>query len=168
MSYLNPMCCCYGRRFSQPESSDENGEGAASAVEPRDPDQSTQGQTPPPQDTPDLLNLFDAVIFAGDLNYRIRGNREIVDKLLLNGMHEVLIANDQLLWSKARGSAFQGFEEGPLHFRPTYKFDRESEIYDTSSKRRIPAWTDRILYKGGRCKLLTYQSEPYLRSSDHR
>ncbi|KAF7970774.1 hypothetical protein HWV62_23038, partial [Athelia sp. TMB] len=35
-----------------------------------------------------------------------------------------------------------GFEEGPLLFRPTYKYDVGTDDYDTGEKLRIPAWTD--------------------------
>lgn len=45
--------------------------------------------------------------------------------------------------------------EGPLHFPPTYKFDKgipASELrplpYDSSDKKRVPAWTDRIFFRG--------------------
>uniref|UniRef100_A0A8C5PT70 SKICH domain-containing protein n=1 Tax=Leptobrachium leishanense TaxID=445787 RepID=A0A8C5PT70_9ANUR len=37
--------------------------------------------------------------------------------------------------------------EGPLTFPPTYKYDVGTNTYDTSSKKRKPAWTDRILWK---------------------
>lgn len=43
---------------------------------------------------------------------------------------------------------FQGYQEAPLLFRPTYKYDNGTDDYDTSEKMRIPAYTDRILYKG--------------------
>jgi hypothetical protein len=39
------------------------------------------------------------------------------------------------------GLAFQGYEEGPVVFRPTYRYDLYSDAYDTSEKMRIPAWT---------------------------
>ena len=39
------------------------------------------------------------------------------------------------------------FEEGPLTFEPTYKYDHDCDIYDTSSKKRVPAWCDRIFYQ---------------------
>lgn len=59
--------------------------------------------------------------------------------------------------------------EPPLNFRPTYKLDTNSDEYDTGSKKRIPAWTDRVLYvksEGFRCT--AYDSDPSLRTSDHR
>ena len=37
------------------------------------------------------------------------------------------------------------FHEGPLNFDPTYKYDFNCNIYDTSQKNRIPGWCDRIL-----------------------
>uniref|UniRef100_A0A8C9A646 Inositol polyphosphate-5-phosphatase J n=1 Tax=Prolemur simus TaxID=1328070 RepID=A0A8C9A646_PROSS len=41
----------------------------------------------------------------------------------------------------------KGFQEGPLNFAPTFKFDVGTNKYDTSAKKRKPAWTDRILWK---------------------
>ena len=42
---------------------------------------------------------------------------------------------------------FVGFNEGPTDFAPTYKYDLFSDDYDTSEKNRIPAWTDRVLWR---------------------
>ncbi|NWV12008.1 INP5K phosphatase, partial [Ptilonorhynchus violaceus] len=53
----------------------------------------------------------------------------------------------QLNMAKKKEAFLKEFKEGPLLFRPTYKFDRYSEVYDTSEKKRKPAWTDRILWK---------------------
>lgn len=39
------------------------------------------------------------------------------------------------------GAAFLGYEEGPITFRPTYRYDIGTDTYDTSEKLRIPAWT---------------------------
>ena len=42
---------------------------------------------------------------------------------------------------------FRAFIEGKIAFAPTYKYDLFSEDYDTSEKLRIPAWTDRVLWR---------------------
>ncbi|MES1909561.1 MAG: hypothetical protein MHM6MM_002278 [Cercozoa sp. M6MM] len=94
-----------------------------------------------------VMERFDAVIWTGDLNYRINGNRGAVDHLIERGMMEVLRANDQLSHQREHGLAFTSFQEGPLSFAPTYKFDPDSDTYDSSSKRRVPGWTDRVLYR---------------------
>ncbi|KAG6833956.1 hypothetical protein H0H87_007967 [Tephrocybe sp. NHM501043] len=39
------------------------------------------------------------------------------------------------------GAAFPGYVEGPILFRPTYRYDLGTDTYDTSEKLRIPAWT---------------------------
>ena len=42
---------------------------------------------------------------------------------------------------------FKEFQEGPINFAPTYKYDLFSDDYDTSEKMRTPAWTDRVLWR---------------------
>jgi len=62
------------------------------------------------------------------------------------------------------------FTEAEIDFPPTYKFDADTDRYDTSKKKRIPSYTDRILWK--RCdkhtRNLSYGSVPSLKCSDHR
>lgn len=54
----------------------------------------------------------------------------------------------------ARGNIFHGLAEGPINFLPTYKFEKGREsnalqpFYDQGEKKRVPAWTDRILFRG--------------------
>lgn len=42
---------------------------------------------------------------------------------------------------------FRAFIEAKISFPPTYKYDLFSDDYDTSEKLRIPAWTDRVLWR---------------------
>lgn len=39
------------------------------------------------------------------------------------------------------GKVFVGFSEPPINFLPTYKFDIQSDYYDSSSKNRVPSYT---------------------------
>jgi len=134
---------------------------------------------------------FDRVIWCGDLNYRVAGNRTSVDALLAppsdraraaddwegeeahwDAMRAVLLRNDQLSQQRQQGHVFRGFEEGEIKFRPTYKFDSKArDAYDRSEKMRVPAYTDRVLYRAsedGAMRLLRYDCVDALKTSDHR
>src|SRR5690242_18361634 len=70
---------------------------------------------------------------------------------------------------KLLGRCFRGFVEPALTFPPTYKFDAGTDVYDSSSKRRIPSWTDRILFRPHEAiEAREYNSSRRVRSSDHR
>jgi hypothetical protein len=100
----------------------------------------------------------------------------------------MLLAADQLNFAMTSGAAFSDYIEGPIVFRPTYRYDVGTDNYDTSEKMRIPAWTgsslsghlsynhmsfffssnvDRVLYRGSRLDLSVY-SRAELKGSDHR
>ena len=102
--------------------------------------------------------IIDRLVFAGDLNYRIRGNVDMVMSLLELRMQEVLASNDQLNIARASLDVFAGFEEGPLHFLPTYKLRLQSDEYDRA-KARTPSWTDRVLFRPDGMRLLAYNSD---------
>lgn len=142
------------------------------------------GTLPPPSRATDR---FDCCIWLGDLNYRIEANRRVVDALLAKSDRtealQILCANDQLTRAQHRGEAFVGWREGPLDFAPTYKFDPGTDTYDSSSKQRVPAWTDRVLHRcpsgedalqehqpciAPQLSLLSYGCVGELRVSDHR
>ena len=110
-------------------------------------------------------------ILNGDLNYRIDTmGRDTVVKAVSVKNFSKLLERDQLLVSRRRNPAFRvrAFDEYPIAFAPTYKYDIGSDRYDTSEKRRAPAWCDRILYRGaGKIKQLEYRRHE-LRISDHR
>ena len=110
-------------------------------------------------------------ILNGDLNYRIDTmGRDTVVKAVSAKNFSKLLERDQLLVSRRRNPGFRvrAFDEFPIAFAPTYKYDVGSDRYDTSEKRRAPAWCDRILYRGaGNIKQLEYRRHE-LRISDHR
>ncbi|XP_050346282.1 inositol polyphosphate 5-phosphatase E [Nymphalis io] len=102
----------------------------------------------------DVTNNFDYVFWCGDLNFRLGEPRAAVLRwieqtqfpLPPNLPHGLLHA-DQLTAVLEDGAAFRDFREAPITFPPTYKYDPGSQQFDTSSKQRAPAYTDRILYK---------------------
>lgn len=106
------------------------------------------------------------VVWLADTNYRIDLDNDVVRPLAQRGELDGLLAADQLRQVMDAGIAFAGYQEGPLLFRPTYRYDLGTDTYDTSEKMRIPAWTDRILYQGS-LDLAVY-SRAELKSSDHK
>lgn len=114
--------------------------------------------------------LFDAVIYLGDLNYRVNGRKEDVEFLVELDIMEPLRKGDQLSNELAQNTAFAGFCEGKITFDPTYKYDIGTSTFDTSKKQRVPSWTDRILFKSRNSKLKqkTYGSLTESFTSDHR
>ncbi|XP_028276158.1 inositol polyphosphate 5-phosphatase K isoform X2 [Parambassis ranga] len=88
------------------------------------------------------------VFWFGDLNFRIQDHgMHFVRTCINNQSYHLLWRNDQLLMMRKKEQMLQEFEEGPLDFQPTYKFDLNSDTYDSSGKKRKPAWTDRILWR---------------------
>ncbi|XP_076024903.1 inositol polyphosphate 5-phosphatase K [Genypterus blacodes] len=101
-------------------------------------------------DTDDTRHVQDhkVVFWFGDLNFRIADHGlHFLRSSINSGRMNLLWSKDQLTMMKKKEPFLQEFEEGPLNFKPTYKFDRNSDTYDTSGKKRKPAWTDRILWR---------------------
>ncbi|XP_066116223.1 phosphatidylinositol 4,5-bisphosphate 5-phosphatase A isoform X3 [Saccopteryx bilineata] len=90
----------------------------------------------------------DLVFWFGDLNFRIESyDLHFVKFAIDNNQLHQLWEKDQLNMAKNTWPILKGFQEGPLNFAPTFKFDVGTNKYDTSAKKRKPAWTDRILWK---------------------
>ncbi|CAI2165162.1 4305_t:CDS:2 [Funneliformis geosporum] len=89
------------------------------------------------------------VFFSGDLNYRINLTRDEVIKAIKNKDYKFLYEHDQLVKQRNTNAGFRlgQFLEGRIKFDPTYKYNPGEDEYDTSEKKRIPAWCDRILYR---------------------
>ncbi|KAK1892005.1 Phosphatidylinositol 45-bisphosphate 5-phosphatase A [Dissostichus eleginoides] len=90
----------------------------------------------------------DVVFWFGDLNFRIDVlDMQVVKSAIDNNKYQMLLEKDQLNMAKDSETVLEGFQEGALKFPPTYKFDVGTDTYDTSGKKRKPAWTDRILWR---------------------
>uniref|UniRef100_A0AAQ6IQB0 Inositol polyphosphate-related phosphatase domain-containing protein n=1 Tax=Anabas testudineus TaxID=64144 RepID=A0AAQ6IQB0_ANATE len=90
----------------------------------------------------------DVVFWFGDLNFRIEDyDIHVVKCAIDSNKLPLLWERDQLNMAKNTESILEGFLEGQLNFPPTYKFDVGTHTYDTSAKKRKPAWTDRILWR---------------------
>lgn len=93
---------------------------------------------------------------------------------------EEILQFDQLLCQLSYRNVFEGFQESPIRFPPTFKYDKRKGSFDSSVKARCPAWTDRILHStphpkasgnADKGKLRLNQQEYYsvdARTSDHR
>ncbi|KAL4955062.1 SacI homology domain-containing protein [Aspergillus filifer] len=114
------------------------------------------------------IEEHDAIIWLGDFNYRIGLPNQAVRDLVQQTNYQKLYANDQLNLQMLAGRAFQFYNEGLVTFPPTYKYDVGRDSYDTSEKARIPAWCDRILWKGSDLRQLNYYDVSDMRLSDHR
>lgn len=123
-----------------------------------------------------VFNIFDSdyLFFCGDLNYRIALEHNDVLSAIRDGNFSYLLQNDQLLQEESEGHMFKDFLEGPIDWRPSYKFDKipaADRPYDSSKKQRTPSYTDRILYKqrdrSCNIQLEHYQSHEEIRVSDH-
>ncbi|XP_041371073.1 phosphatidylinositol polyphosphate 5-phosphatase type IV-like [Gigantopelta aegis] len=125
----------------------------------------------------DVTSKFDCVYWCGDLNFRLERKKVAVEGMVSHietqefPNFETLLGGDQLSKMIVEDKIFQGFQEGRINFRPTYKFDVNTDTYDTSHKNRIPSYTDRILF---RCKkkntisCVHYDAVTSVKVSDHK
>jgi len=118
-----------------------------------------------------ITDRFDYVFWSGDFNYRVNQTRENTIEFIKDNKFETLLKDDQMTITKEHGSTFNSFKEGEIKFPPTYKYQVNSNLFD-SKKKRTPSWTDRILYRNRlenkTLEQLNYQSLPSVRISDHR
>ncbi|XP_035710948.1 type II inositol 1,4,5-trisphosphate 5-phosphatase isoform X3 [Folsomia candida] len=113
----------------------------------------------------------DQVFMFGDLNYRINSSTMEADRakaIIEKEKYSLILEHDQLRDQMRLGNVFQGFTEGNLNFRPTYKYDTGTDNWDSSEKNRSPAWCDRILYKGDNVIQVDYTSQFQYKLSDHK
>ncbi|MBN3299799.1 INP5E phosphatase, partial [Amia calva] len=122
----------------------------------------------------DVTSRFDEVFWFGDFNFRLSKDRVGVESILkqdLGSDMSGLLQYDQLLKEMKDGSIFKGFQEAPIQFLPTYKFDVGCDTYDSTGKQRTPSYTDRVLYKSRQkddIKVMKYTCCSTIKTSDHR
>ncbi|XP_016131315.1 inositol polyphosphate 5-phosphatase K-like [Sinocyclocheilus grahami] len=88
-------------------------------------------QTFDTKNTPRILD-HKVVFWFGDLNFRIEDHGMLfVRNCITSQRYNLLWPKDQLTMMKQKKATLQKFEEGPLDFQPTYKFDLNSDNYDT-------------------------------------
>lgn len=110
-------------------------------------------------------NRFDCAFFLGDMNYRIKASALFVNGLILNQEKFALLKKDELIYEMSEGRVAYGFKEGLITFPPTFKYKGNEYVL-----KRIPSWTDRILFKAKTdiLKQQTYGYIPYNVYSDHK
>ncbi|KAM7472654.1 hypothetical protein LguiA_010837 [Lonicera macranthoides] len=121
---------------------------------------------------PEKILEHDRVIWLGDLNYRIALSYSDTRKLLEGNQWDALLNKDQLKIEREAGRVFNGWKEGKIYFAPTYKYSNNSDTYTgetikQKSKRRTPAWCDRIMWHGDGIQQTSYIRWES-RFSDHR
>ncbi|CAF0792552.1 unnamed protein product [Brachionus calyciflorus] len=118
----------------------------------------------------------DYIFWSGDLNYRIDMENTYCRGLINERNWKVLLEADQLSIQRREQNVFREFIEAPISFPPTYKYNLFEDTYDRSEKCRVPAWTDRVLWRKriynreteadyGKC---LYYGRADIRLSDHR
>eukprot|EP00004_Rigifila_ramosa_P024224 TRINITY_DN6954_c0_g1_i3.p1 TRINITY_DN6954_c0_g1~~TRINITY_DN6954_c0_g1_i3.p1 ORF type:complete len:684 (-),score=134.78 TRINITY_DN6954_c0_g1_i3:8-2059(-) len=113
---------------------------------------------------------FQHIFWFGDLNYRLDLDRDTVLVAIKDKNIQKLLDHDQLLRERLAGHVLSDFSEAPITFRPTFKFERESNHYE-NTKLRVPSYCDRILAKSFDDRPLTqleYNWAESVRTSDHR
>lgn len=93
------------------------------------------------------LGTHDYVFWCGDFNYRVDLPNDQVRQLVVEQDWTTLLEHEQLRLQIKEDKVFHKYHEGEINFAPTYKYDIGTEVYDSSEKARIPAWTDRALFR---------------------
>ncbi|XP_063845659.1 inositol polyphosphate 5-phosphatase OCRL-like isoform X4 [Scylla paramamosain] len=117
---------------------------------------------------PKAIRDHDHIYFLGDMNYRINPCDMNIREVASSADYKILLEYDQLTQQKKQKRIFHKFKEGDITFKPTFKYDVDSDEWDSSEKARQPAWCDRILWFGEGITQHIYRSHQELQISDHK
>lgn len=127
--------------------------------------------------------LKPTVLFAmGDMNFRVAKpylecmrvlNTIKQSKLKGSELQEqidYMLEKDQLRLAMRKVAGLKNLRESRISFLPTYKLEKQEDLYDTE-KQRTPSWTDRVLTYAEENDYLVpleYSSITSVHNSDHR
>lgn len=94
-----------------------------------------------PEDDPvanaeDITDRFDTTFWMGDLNFRLEVSRLHADWLISQRDYAQALEFDQLKKVMREGLTLQGFNEAPIDFPPTFKYDVWRSVKHTRSIRK--------------------------------
>ncbi|KAG0143954.1 hypothetical protein CROQUDRAFT_660573 [Cronartium quercuum f. sp. fusiforme G11] len=151
-----------------------------------------------------LATIYDCthLFFMGDLNYRLtlsppnaisnaQISRQKLREMLQDGRYPSIAAQyDTLIHQHQIRNVLDGLREGPINFKPSYKYERTRPDQFVDFEYRLPGWTDRIFFAScnddepsgsnrdsrstfvtegiRKTEVLGYQSVPHLLGSDHK
>lgn len=125
----------------------------------------------------EMILYHDYVIWAGDLNFRLEEEAfsfTEVEGLISKDKLGKLLARDQLSLARQAGEAFSELQENLPTFPPSYKYRIGTSEYDS---KRLPSWTDRILFKANvanydnyelSLRQHSYMAHQHFLQSDHK
>jgi len=120
------------------------------------------------------VGMHHATMMFGDFNFRLQEHDDLEwpDGDVCDWLERDTVFSEWLQHDEREHKTFKGlsgYDEGRIDFPPTYRYLRGRDELD---RKRVPAWTDRILYRStadAALALREYRSVPELnQTSDHR
>ncbi|KAM0792175.1 hypothetical protein ACM66B_004872 [Microbotryomycetes sp. NB124-2] len=101
-----------------------------------------------------VCQLYDtsSLFVFGDLNYRLSLKKPkslplpSLTHKIQNSDFETLFLHDTLTQERRRGATLHSLREGSIDFKPTYKYKVGTADTYKSFKKRVPGWTDRVVF----------------------